>query len=200
MTGLNIIPQEHSVNKKQRNSLLGHNSIVIWFTGLSGSGKSTLANYLEQKLVENNILTYILDGDNIRFGLSKDLGFSEEDRKENIRRIGEVSKLMVDSGVVVLTAFISPYREDRNMVRSLLEKGDFIEVYVNCPLEICEQRDVKGLYSKVRNGEIQNFTGINSPYEAPNNPEFIINTDETSIEESVDNLYNFIKSKLSLKK
>lgn len=199
MTDLFIIPQKHSIKKKDRNKLLGNNSIVIWFTGLSGSGKSTLANHLEQKLMENNVLTYILDGDNIRFGLSKDLSFSEEDRKENIRRIGEVSKLMIDSGVVVLTAFISPFIEDRNTVRSLLEKDEFVEVYVKCPIEVCEKRDVKGLYSKARNGEIQNFTGINSPYEAPKNPEFIIDTAETSLEESVDNLYNFIKPKLRLK-
>ncbi len=199
MTELNIIPQNYSVNKNNRNNLLRHRSFVIWFTGLSGSGKSTLANHLEKKLTDNQILTYILDGDNIRFGLNKDLSFSEEDRKENIRRIGEVAKLMVDAGIVVLTAFISPFREDRDAVRKLLGKGEFIEVYIKCPLDVCEKRDVKGLYSKARAGEIRNFTGISSPFEEPKNSEYIINSDKTSIEESIDSLYTFIKPKLSSK-
>ena len=193
-----IIPQIHSTSKKDRNKLLGNKSFVVWFTGLSGSGKSTLANNLEMKLINDGILTYILDGDNIRHGLNKDLGFSEEDRKENIRRIGEVSKLMVDSGIIVLTAFISPFREDRNTVRKLLGDNEFLEVYVKCPVEICEERDVKGLYKKARGGEIKHFTGIDSPYEDPVNPEFILDTENTSLEKSSEDLYKFIKKKLSI--
>ena len=191
-----VIPQIHKINKEDRNKLAGNRSFVIWFTGLSGSGKSTLANFLEQKLYENGIQTYILDGDNIRFGLNKDLDFSDEGRKENIRRIGEVAKLMTDAGIVVLTAFISPFREDRKTVRQLLDKNDFIEIYVKCDLNVCEERDVKGLYSKARAGEIKDFTGIDSPYEEPENPEFVIDTTENSIEESVDRIYTYLESRL----
>lgn len=198
MINSDIIPQIHSTAKKDRNKLLGHRSFVVWFTGLSGSGKSTLANNLEIKLINDGVLTYILDGDNIRHGLNKDLGFSEEDRKENIRRIGEVSKLMVDSGLIVLTAFISPFREDRNTVRELLGDNEFIEVYVKCPVNICESRDVKGLYKKARKGEIKHFTGIDSPYEEPVNPEFIIDTEKNPAEKSTEELYEFIKKKLSI--
>lgn len=198
MINSDIIPQIHSTKKKDRNKLLGNRSFVVWFTGLSGSGKSTLANNLETKLYNEGILTYILDGDNIRHGLNKDLGFSEDDRKENIRRIGEVSKLMIDSGIIVLTAFISPFREDRNTVRELLGDNEFLEIYVKCPVEICEKRDVKGLYKKARNGEIKQFTGIDSPYEAPENPEYIIDTQNTSLEKSAEDLYKFIKKKLSI--
>ncbi len=198
MINSDIIPQIHSTKKKDRNKLLGNRSFVVWFTGLSGSGKSTLANNLETKLYNEGILTYILDGDNIRHGLNKDLGFSEDDRKENIRRIGEVSKLMIDSGIIVLTAFISPFREDRNTVRELLGDNEFLEIYVKCPVEICEKRDVKGLYKKARNGEITQFTGIDSPYEAPENPEYIIDTQNTSLEKSAEDLYKFIKKKLSI--
>ena len=182
-----IIPQIHSTSKKDRNKLLGNKSFVVWFTGLSGSGKSTLANNLEMKLINDGILTYILDGDNIRHGLNKDLGFSEEDRKENI-----------DSGIIVLTAFISPFREDRNTVRELLGENEFLEIYVKCPVEICEERDVKGLYKKARDGEIKQFTGIDSPYEDPVNPVFIIDTENTSLEKSSEDLYKFIKKKLSI--
>ncbi len=167
MTKSFVIPQIHKINKEDRNKLAGNRSLVIWFTGLSGSGKSTLANFLEQKFYEKGILTYILDGDNIRFGLNKDLDFSDAGRKENIRRIGEVAKLMTDAGIVVLTAFISPFREDRKTVRELLDKNDFIEIYVKCDLNVCEERDVKGLYSKARAGEIKDFTGIDSPYYDP---------------------------------
>ena len=191
-----VIPQIHKTNREDRNKLTGNRSFVIWFTGLSGSGKSTLANLLEQKLFDKGILTYILDGDNIRFGLNKDLDFSDEGRKENIRRIGEVAKLMTDAGVVVLTAFISPFREDRNTVRQLLDKNDFIEIYVKCDLKVCEERDVKGLYSKARAGEIKNFTGIDSPYEEPENPEFTIDTTEGTADESVEKIYKFIEEKL----
>jgi adenylylsulfate kinase len=200
MSSSDIIPQIHNTSKKDRNKLLGNRSLVIWFTGLSGSGKSTLANGLEQKLHENNILTYILDGDNIRHGLNKDLDFTENSRKENIRRIGEVARLMVDSGIVVLTAFISPFREDRKIVRELLGENEFVEVFVKCPLEKCEERDVKGLYGKARSGKLKNFTGIDSPYEEPENPELIIDTGSENIEDSVGKLYNFIEKKISLKK
>lgn len=196
MISSDIIPHKHNTSKSERNKLLGNKSFVIWFTGLSGSGKSTLANELEKTLNSKGILTYILDGDNIRHGLNKDLGFSDTDRKENIRRIGEVAKLMTDAGIVVLTAFISPFREDRNTVRQLLDKNEFFEIFVNCPVEICEKRDVKGLYSKARKGEIKDFTGIDSAYEEPLNPEFIINTGEINLEESVDKLYKFIEPKL----
>lgn len=198
MINSDIIPQIHNTSKSDRNRLLGNNSFVIWFTGLSGSGKSALSNELEQKLLSEGILTYILDGDNIRHGLNKDLGFSESDRKENIRRIGEVAKLMVDSGIIVLTAFISPFREDRNIVRELLSENEFIEVFVKCPVEICEKRDVKGLYKKARDGKIKAFTGIDSPYEEPEYPEIVIETDKFSLNESVEKLYKFIKNKLSL--
>lgn len=169
---------------------------MIWFTGLSGSGKSTLANFLEQKLYSKGILTYVLDGDNIRTGLNKDLDFSDEGRKENIRRIGEVAKLMTDAGIVVLTAFISPFREDRKTVRELMDKNDFIEIYVKCDLSVCEERDVKGLYSKARAGEIKDFTGIDSPYEEPENPEFVVDTTKSSVEESVERIYQYLEARL----
>jgi adenylylsulfate kinase len=198
MTDLFIIPQKQSISKKDRNKLLCNNSFVIWFTGLSGSGKSTLANNLEQKLFEKKYLTYLLDGDNIRAGLNKDLGFDEDGRNENIRRIGEVSKLMVDAGVIVLTAFISPFRNDRNSIRKLLNENDFIEVYVKCPLKVCEERDANGLYSKARSGKISNFTGIDSPYEEPDNPELVIDTSQNTIKDSVNKIYNFIESKLRI--
>ena len=193
MTGNNIIPQNLTISKKDRNKLLDNRSFVVWFTGLSGSGKSTLANEAEKLLNEKGYLTYVLDGDNIRGGLNKDLAFSEEDRKENIRRIGEVAKLMVDAGVIVLTAFISPFREDRDSVRRMLEKDEFIEVYLKCPIEKCEERDVKGLYKKARNGEIKDFTGIDSPYEEPADPEVVIETGKNSLKESTDILYKKIE-------
>ncbi|MBK9332800.1 MAG: adenylyl-sulfate kinase [Ignavibacteria bacterium] len=193
MTGKNIIPHDLTISKKDRNKLLGNRSFVIWFTGLSGSGKSTLANETEKILNKKGYLTYILDGDNIRGGLNSNLTFSEEDRKENIRRIGEVAKLMVDAGIIVITAFISPFREDRDKVRNLLGEDEFIEVYLNTPVEKCEERDVKGLYKKVREGEIKDFTGINSPYEIPENPEVIIDTAENTAEESVNVLLNKIE-------
>jgi adenylylsulfate kinase len=195
MSEKNIIRQFHKTTREDRNKLLRNKSFVIWFTGLSGSGKSTLANELEQRLIKNGFLTYILDGDNIRSGLNKDLDFSEEGRKENIRRIGEVTKLMIDSGIVVLTAFISPFREDRQTVRELLGSEDFIEVYVKCPMEVCRERDVKGLYSKALEGKIKNFTGIDSPYEEPEDPDIIIDTSLHSLEESSEMLFNHIKQK-----
>ena len=185
----NIIPFNHLVTKSERQTLNKHRSIMIWFTGLSGSGKSTLAERVEDLLFKQGIRTYILDGDNVRTGLNKNLGFSPEDRKENIRRIGEVGKLFVDAGIVILTAFISPYREDRAYVRDLLAAGEFAEVYVKCPIEICEERDVKGLYAKARKGEIKNFTGINAPYEEPENSEITIETNLYSVDECSKKIY-----------
>ncbi len=182
----------HKVTKEDRQKIKGHKSAVIWFTGLSGSGKSTLANELEYKLHSLGVHTYVLDGDNIRHGLNSDLGFSPEDRQENIRRIGEVAKLFVDAGLVVLVSFISPYRRDRKRARSLVEPGEFIEVYVKCPLEVAEQRDPKGLYKKARAGIIQEFTGISAPYEEPENPEIVVETDKLSVEESVEKIFKYL--------
>ncbi|MEC2304962.1 MULTISPECIES: adenylyl-sulfate kinase [Heyndrickxia] len=191
----NITWHETKIKKEDRRRLNGHSSAVLWFTGLSGAGKSTLSVAVEQELHRRGIRTYILDGDNIRHGLNKNLGFSPEDRKENIRRIGEVSKLFVDAGVMVLTAFISPYRADRDMVRELVEGNEFVEIYVNCPLEACEQRDPKGLYKKARNGEIQNFTGIDAPYEAPEHPELVVETDKQPLEQAVGQVIRFLEEK-----
>ncbi len=174
----------------------GHKPCIIWFTGLSGSGKSTLANQVEHALFEKGIHTYVLDGDNIRYGLNNNVDFSVEGRKENIRRIGEVAKLFVDAGIVVLTAFISPFKSDRDMVRNLVDAGEFIEVFVDCPLEICEQRDVKGLYKKARAGEIADFTGINSPFEIPENPELVIKTSEHPVQESADMILKYVLKKI----
>ncbi|KGT38904.1 adenylyl-sulfate kinase [Weizmannia sp. CD-2023] len=191
----NITWHETQIKKEDRRRLNGHSSAVLWFTGLSGAGKSTLSVAVEQELHGRGIRTYILDGDNIRHGLNKNLGFSPEDRKENIRRIGEVSKLFVDAGVMVLTAFISPYRADRDMVRELVEDNEFVEIYVNCPLEECEQRDPKGLYKKARNGEIQNFTGIDAPYEAPEHPELVVETHKQPLEQAVEQVIRFLEEK-----
>jgi len=192
MSNQNIIPHLHKVSKKDRQENNGHSSKVIWFTGLSGSGKSTVAGKLEEDLFKKGWHTYLLDGDNVRMGLNKGLGFSLEDRTENIRRIGEVSKLFVDAGVVVLSAFVSPLREDRDFVRSLFPKGEFVEVFVDCPLEICEQRDVKGLYAKARKGEIQDFTGISSPFEEPLQPEVVLHTAKKSLSASVEQLIKYL--------
>ena len=189
----NVVWHEQSLTKKNRREQNGHNSFVVWFTGLSGSGKSTLANAVASRLYNDKVRNYVLDGDNIRHGLNKDLGFSEADRTENIRRIGEVAKLFVDSGQVVLTAFISPFQADRKIVRDLLEEKEFIEVYVKCPIDTCEQRDPKGLYVKARQGLIKDFTGINSPYEEPENPELVIDTHSFSIEENVEQVIQYLK-------
>ncbi|MBF9297841.1 adenylyl-sulfate kinase [Mammaliicoccus sciuri] len=189
----NITWHDSEVTKAQRQERNGHKSVVIWFTGLSGSGKSTISVALEKALFEQNITSYRLDGDNIRHGLNQNLGFSPEDRKENIRRIGEVGKLMVDAGVVTMTAFISPYEEDRNTVRDILEDGEFIEVFTKCSLDECEARDPKGLYKKARSGEIKEFTGINAPYEEPSNPEIVIDTENESVEESVEKIVAYLK-------
>lgn len=192
----NIIPHHHTITKADREKLFGFKPRLIWFTGLSGSGKSTLANALEVYLHNQGVPTYLLDGDNIRAGLNKDLDFSEESRKENIRRIAEVSKLFLDAGVVVLTAFISPFASDRQAARDLVGAENFIEVYVECPLEVCEQRDVKGLYAKARRGEIPNFTGITSPFEAPETPNVKVNTAENELDACLKQLINKIVPKL----
>lgn len=190
-----IIPHSPIITKKDRQKLNGHKSCILWFTGLSGSGKSTLAHKVEEILFEMDIRTYVLDGDNIRMGLNKNLGFSKEDREENIRRIAEVAKLFVDAGIIVLTAFISPYRKDRNLARSLVEKEEFVEIYVKCPLEVCEKRDVKGLYEKARKGIIKQFTGIDDPYEEPENPEIVIETDKQTLEESANKVVSYLNEK-----
>ena len=180
----NLTWHETTVTKQDREELLNQKGCVVWFTGLSGSGKSTLANAVAHQLHERNHHTYVLDGDNVRHGLNKNLGFSPEDREENIRRVGEVAKLFVDAGTIVMTAFISPYRTDRNQARELIEENRFVEVFVECPLNICEKRDPKGLYKKARSGEIKEFTGISAPYEEPNYPEVVVNTHELSVIES----------------
>ncbi len=191
----NIVWHPGDVSREARQKKLGHRGCTMWFTGLSGSGKSTVAVALEKALWDRGIVSYILDGDNVRHGLNKDLGFSPEDRTENIRRIGEVANLFTDSGVINLTAFISPYRADRDVVRELMEDGDFIEVHVDCPLEECEKRDVKGLYKKARAGEIPEFTGISAPYEAPENAELTLKTGDLALEESVAVCIDYLESK-----
>ncbi|OXS80068.1 adenylyl-sulfate kinase [Domibacillus enclensis] len=195
MTNNNIVWHDQSLTKEERRKKNGHHSAVLWFTGLSGSGKSTVANAAARRLFDQNVSTYVLDGDNVRHGLNKDLGFSDEARKENIRRIGEVAKLFVDGGQLVFTAFISPFREDRDTVRALLNADEFIEVFVECPIEKCEERDPKGLYKKARAGEIPEFTGISSPYEAPETPELVVNTDTYSVDECVDQIVEYLKQK-----
>ncbi len=190
----NIVWHPGDVSREDRKRILGHKGCTMWFTGLSGSGKSTVAVALEKALWDRGICSYILDGDNVRHGLNKDLGFSPEDRTENIRRIGEVAKLFTDAGVVNLTAFISPYRADRDEVREMNEDGDFIEVHVDCPLETCESRDVKGLYAKARAGTIPEFTGISAPYEAPSKPEITLKTGDNTLEESVAELIGYLES------
>lgn len=189
----NIVWHNSEVSKLDRQKLNNHQSAILWFTGLSGSGKSTISVELEKQLHERNLRTYRLDGDNIRHGLNKNLGFSAEDRTENIRRIGEVSKLMIDAGLFTLTAFISPYKEDRDQVRQLVGNGDFIEVYVKASLDACEKRDPKGLYKKARAGEIKGFTGIDAPYEQPENPEIILDTNELSVTESAQEIIEYLK-------
>ena len=191
----NISWSHSKISREQRAKLLGHGAATIWFTGLSGSGKSTIAIALEEVLVARKVSAYVLDGDNIRQGLNSNVGFSPEDRTENIRRIGEVSKLFNDAGVIVATAFISPYLTDRNQVREILPEGEFIEVLVDCPLEECEKRDVKGLYKKARAGEIPEFTGISAPYESPENPELVLKTAESTVEQCVEQVLAYLESK-----
>jgi len=195
MKSSNIIYHQASVTRQRRNKSNNHRSIVLWFTGLSGSGKSTLAHALEEKLFQMGCKTFVLDGDNVRHGLNSNLDFSEAGRTENIRRISEVSKLILESGLIVMTAFISPIKKDRNEARKLISNDDFIEIYCKASLEICEKRDVKGLYKLARAGEIKNYTGIDSPYEEPENPELIIDTDKESLADSVSKIFVFLESK-----
>jgi len=191
----NIVWHQGAVTRDDRQKVNGHRACIVWLTGLSGSGKSTIAVDLEKRLWERGVRAYILDGDNIRHGLNKNLGFSPADRTENIRRIGEVAKLFTDAGLVTLTAFISPYRDDRDQVRALVPAGDFVEVHVICPVEVCEQRDVKGLYKKARAGEIKEFTGISAPYEAPLEPELAIDTSAQSVEASARQILQYLERK-----
>ncbi|MCU7841487.1 MAG: adenylyl-sulfate kinase [Candidatus Thiodiazotropha sp. (ex Lucinoma annulata)] len=190
----NIVWHHATVTRDRREKMNMHRAKLLWFTGLSGSGKSTLAHALEERLHQRGCRTYVFDGDNVRHGLCRDLGFSIDDRTENIRRIGEMSKLFVDAGIIALTAFISPIREDRDRARSLFAHGDFIEVYVKASIEACESRDVKGLYKKARAGEIPNFTGISSPYEAPEKPEITIDTERSTVEECIDFLLESLEN------
>jgi adenylylsulfate kinase len=189
----NIVWHHSLVSREQRERRNGHKSFVLWFTGLSGAGKSTLAHRVEELLFEKGCRTYVFDGDNVRHGLCADLGFSAEDRRENIRRIGEMSKLFVDAGVIALTAFISPFRRDRDLVRGLMGPGDFIEIYCDAALEVCEQRDVKGLYRRARVGEIPEFTGISSPYEAPESPEIVVRTGEHGLDECAWQILRYLQ-------
>ncbi len=195
MSNKNIVWHDHHVSKKERSKIKNQKSCILWFTGLSGSGKSTIANAVESRLLEMKKHTYLLDGDNIRMGLNKGLTFSNEDRVENIRRIGEVSKLFVDAGTIVLTAFISPFQKERDAVRSLVNRDEFIEIFIDTPLEVCESRDPKGLYRKARRGEITNFTGISSPYEKPEKPEIHIINDKISIEDVTVQIVNHLEKR-----
>jgi adenylylsulfate kinase len=195
---LHIIPHSHAISRADRIAQQEHPSLVIWFIGLSGSGKSTLASELERRLFEMGKRTYILDGDNVRSGLNKDLDFSDASRKENIRRIGEVANLMLDAGIITLTAFISPFEEERQMVKKLVGADNYMEVFVNCPIEECEKRDVKGLYAKARRGEISNFTGITSPFEEPQTPDVKVPTHQLSVEEGVDLVLELLKNRWKL--
>jgi adenylylsulfate kinase len=188
----NVVWHECYVRRADRNRLNNHRSGLLWFTGLSAAGKSTIAHSVEKVLFEQGIRTYVLDGDNVRHGLNADLGFSPADRRENMRRIGEVAKLMVDAGLIVLACFVSPYREDREAVRRLFESDSYMEIYVKCPVEECEQRDPKGQYRKARAGMIENYTGISAPYEEPQNPDLVIDTQALVIEQSVEEVVNFL--------
>lgn len=190
----NIVWHEHTVDKTARSGQKAQSPCIIWFTGLSGSGKSTIAGALEQRLFSLGQHTYLLDGDNVRHGLNKDLGFSDEDRVENIRRIGEMSKLFVDAGLIVLSAFISPFRAERRMVRELVAGNEFVEVHMDTPLSTCESRDPKGLYRKARAGEISNFTGIDSQYETPERAEVVLDTSAMTVEECVDRIIQYLRS------
>ncbi|MFP5441226.1 MAG: adenylyl-sulfate kinase [Gammaproteobacteria bacterium] len=194
MTGNNIVWHPHAVTHAMRAQQKNQRPLMLWFTGLSGAGKSTVANALESWLFDHGFHTYLLDGDNVRHGLNKDLGFSDKDRVENIRRIGEVGKLMVDAGLISLSAFISPFRADRQMVRSLFTPGQFVEVYVSTPIAVCEQRDPKGLYQKARAGAIRQFTGIDSPYEAPTDPEIVIDTSRQDVEAATLTVVEYLRT------
>ncbi|MFM1878041.1 MAG: hypothetical protein RLZZ241_907 [Bacteroidota bacterium] len=198
MSKKHIVPHTFGIKRSERNKANGHRSVVVFFTGLSGSGKSTLANALEENLFLKGIKTYTLDGDNVRAGLNNNLGFSPADRTENIRRIGELSKLFIDAGLVVLAAFVAPFEQDRNFIRNCVGADAYIEIFVNTSLEVCEARDVKGLYAKARRGEISEMTGISSPYEIPQNPDLVIST-ELSVPESIAQILAFIEPKIRIK-
>lgn len=195
-TSSNTVKSHGKVTRGDRETLQKHRGMIVWFTGLSGSGKTTLVYDAEEKLHLAGNRTFVLDGDNVRQGLCGDLGFSDADRIENIRRVGEVAKLFVDAGVIVLAGFISPFQADRDLVRQKVEQGDFLEVYVHCPLEICEQRDVKGLYRLARAGKIPDFTGISSPYETPENPDLVLKTGEESVDVCVDQLVKLVEARI----
>ncbi len=192
----NVIWNNGYVTRKDREKEDGHKSLLVWFTGLSAAGKSTIAHSIEKELFEQGVRVYVLDGDNIRHGLNADVGFDREDRRENLRRVVEVARLMMDAGIVVLAAFISPYQGDRDYVRGRFEKGEFFEVYMKCPLEVCEQRDPKGQYKKARAGIIKNYTGISAPYEEPLAPELVLDTAKTDVEASVRCVVDFLKDKI----
>jgi adenylylsulfate kinase len=191
----NTVWHNATVTRQRREALNNHKSVILWFTGLSGSGKSTLAHAVEEQLHQKGCRTYVLDGDNVRHGLCGDLGFSDQDRKENIRRIGELAKLMLESGVITLTAFISPFANERNMARKLVPHGEFIEIFCNSSVEVCETRDVKGLYKKARAGEIKDFTGISSPYEEPKKPELVVNTGSDELNDCVKQVIDLLESR-----
>jgi len=188
----NVIWHHATVTRARREAQNGHKSFILWFTGLSGAGKSTLAHAVEEELYRMGCKTFVFDGDNVRHGLNRDLGFSQEDRKENIRRIGEMCKLFIEAGVIALTAFISPYKKNRNTVRQMVNDSDFIEIYCDCNLDICEKRDVKGSYAKARKGEIPDFTGISAPYEVPENPEIIVKTGRDTLEQCMNKVINYL--------
>lgn len=194
----NIYLQDFKVNLAARQRLNGHKPLVVWFTGLSGSGKSTVANELEKVLFENKVHTYTLDGDNIRLGINKGLSFSPEDRKENLRRVGEIAKLMVDAGLVCIAAFVSPLNADREALKEIIGREYFMEVFVNTPIAVCEERDVKGLYAKARRGEIKDFTGVNAPFESPENPDVTLDTSIESLKESVEKVIELVNKKIKL--
>lgn len=193
----NITPQSFKISKKERTKRNGHRSFVIWLTGLSGSGKSTLANAIEQTLFEKKINTYVLDGDNTRLGINRDLSFTDADRKENIRRVAEIANLFTDAGIVTITSFISPFKEDRDIAKEIIGRDNFVEVFVDCSIEECEKRDVKGLYAKARKGEIKNFTGIDSDFEKPENPDLIVNTHTESLEACLSKVLKTVEKKIN---
>lgn len=194
MTSDDVVWHHATVTRARREAQNGHRGAIVWFTGLSGAGKSTIAHEVEERLHQMGCRTFVLDGDNVRHGLCGDLGFSAEDRVENIRRIGEVTKLFMEAGVIVLTAFISPFRADRAKVRAMVQPGEFMEIYCKCPIEVCEERDVKGLYKKARTGEIRQFTGISSPYEEPDRPELSVDTSSSSLDECVQQVVDLLSS------
>ena len=191
----NVVWHEGKIKKEDRERFLRQKGVILWLTGLSGSGKSTIGHELEYRLLNMGHLAYVLDGDNIRHGLNGDLGFSPQDREENIRRIGEVAKLFADLGIITITAFISPYKKDRQRVRSLVKEDEFVEIYVKCSIDVLKQRDTKGMYEKALRGEIKEFTGVSAPYEEPENPELVLNTEKESIEESVNKVLEYLKNK-----